>query len=74
MSELNISLISSRNNNKGEYISIDQVVKYEGEACIKDQALHDKINQVGRDFIGIQENKNIFYLNRKVLPIILNRG
>ena len=42
MSELNISLIIEGDRNKGEYISSDQVVKYEGEACINDQEVHEK--------------------------------
>ena len=45
MSELNISLIIAGDNNKGEYISSEQVVKYEGEACINDQAVHDQKNR-----------------------------
>ena len=42
MSELNISLILAGYKNKGEYISSKQVVKYEGEACINDQAVYEK--------------------------------
>ena len=73
MSELNIFLLFTGDNNKGEYISSYQVVKYELESCINDKSVHDKINQVVRDCTGIQEN-NIFYLRRKGLPRILNRG
>ena len=54
MSELNISLIFSGDKNKGGYISSEQVVNYEGEACINDQALYYKTNQVVRDCTGIQ--------------------
>ena len=43
-SELNISPIISGDNNKGEYISSEQVDKYEGEACINDQAVPDQKN------------------------------
>ena len=68
MSELNISLILSGGKNKGEYISREQVVKYEGEAYINGQAVHEKTNQVVRECTGIQEKKNIFYLKRKGLP------
>ena len=42
MSGLNISLIFSGDKNKYEYISSDQVVKYEGETCINYQAVYDK--------------------------------
>ena len=54
MSEINISLLFAGDNNKGEYISSEQVVKYEGEACINDQSVHDKTNQVVRDCTGVQ--------------------
>ena len=74
MSELNISMLISGYKNKGDYISSYQVVKYEGEACINDQAVHDKTNQVVRDCTCIQEKKKIFYLNKKVLKRLLNRG
>ena len=45
MFELNISLIFAGDKNKGEYISSEQVVKYEGEVCINDQAVQDKKNR-----------------------------
>ena len=73
VSELKILMLLKGNNNKGEYISSDQVVKYEGEACIKYQAVHEKTNQVVRNCAGIQEKKNIFYLKRG-LPRLFNRG
>ena len=74
MYELNISLLIVGDNNKGEYIYSEQVVKYEGEACINDQDVHDKTKNVVRDCKGIQEKKNILYLKIKVLPGLLNRG
>ena len=74
MSELNISLIVSGDKNKGGYISSNQVVNYEGEAYINEQAVYYKTNQVVRDCTGIQENKNIFYLKRKGLLRLLNIG
>ena len=42
MSELNILRIISGDKNKGEYISSEKVVKYEGEACINNQTLPEK--------------------------------
>ena len=54
MSELKISLLFAGDKNKGEYISSDKVVKYEGETCINDQAVHDKTNQVVRECTCIQ--------------------
>ena len=60
MSELNISLIFAGDKNEGEYISSEQLVKYKREACINDQAVHDKTNQMVGDFTGIQEKKKIF--------------
>ena len=54
MSEFNIFLIFAGDKNKGEYISSEQVVKYEGEACINDQVVHNKTNKVVRDCTGIQ--------------------
>ena len=42
MSELNIFLLITGENNKGEYISSNKVVKYEVEDCINEQALPDK--------------------------------
>ena len=42
MSELNISLITPGENNKGEYISSEQVGKYESEAYINDKAVSEK--------------------------------
>ena len=54
MYELNISLLITGDRNKGEYIYSDKVVKYKGEACINDQAVHDKTNQVVKEFTGIQ--------------------
>ena len=74
MSELNISLIFVGDKNKGEYISSEQVVKYEVEACINYQAVNDKTNQLVRGCTCIQEKNNIFYLKRKGLPRLLNRG
>ena len=74
MSELNISLLIAGDKNKGEYIPSDQLVKYEGEAFINDQAVHEKTNQVVRDCTGIQEKKNILYLDIKGLSKLLNRG
>ena len=61
MSELNISLILVGDKNKGEYISSEQVGKYQGEACINDQAVPYKTNQVIRDCIGLQEKKKMFF-------------
>ena len=74
MYELNILLIFAGDKNKGEYISSEQMVKYEGGACINDQALHDKTNQVVRDCTYIQEKNNIFYLKRKGFTRLFNRG
>ena len=74
MSELKISLIFAGDKNEGEYISSEQVVKYEGQACINDQSVHEKTNQVVRECTGIHEKKNIFYLKRKGLPRILHIG
>ena len=54
MSEINILLIFAGDKDKGEYISSEQVVKYKGESCINDQAVHYKINQVVRYCTGIQ--------------------
>ena len=50
------------------------MVKYEGEACINDQAVHDKTNQVVRDCTGVQQKNIICYLKRKGLPRLFNRG
>ena len=72
MSEINILLIFAGDKDKGEYISSEQVVKYKGESCINDQAVHYKINQVVRYCTGIQERKKIFYLKRKGLSRLLN--
>ena len=55
-----MSLLFAGDNNKSEYISIEQVVKYEGEACINDQAVYEKSNQVVRDCTGIQEKKHMY--------------
>ena len=74
MYKLNISLIIEGDNNKGEYISSENVLKYEGEARINVQSVHEKINQVVRDCTGIQEKKNIFYLKRKELLRLFNMG
>ena len=49
MSELNTPLIITGDKNKDDYISSDQVVNYEGKACINDQAVHNKTDQVVRD-------------------------
>ena len=72
MSELNIPLIFAGDKNKGGYISINQVVNYEGEAYINDQAVYYKTNQVVRDSTGIQEIKIVFYLKRKGFLRLLN--
>ena len=45
MSKLKISPIFAVDNNKGECISSDQMVKYEGEACTNGQAINEKTNQ-----------------------------
>ena len=48
MYEINIFLLLVGYNNKGEYISIDQVIKDEVEVCINDQAVPDKTSQLVR--------------------------
>ena len=63
-------LIFSGDKNKGEYISSEQVVKYEVYACINDQALNDKTNQVVRDSTGIQEKKNFLPEEKRVAEAI----
>ena len=65
MSDIFNSLLFAGDKNKGEYISIDQVVKYEGEACINDQAVPDKKNQVVKDCTSIQKKNNIFIPEEK---------
>ena len=59
MSELKIFLLLTGNNIKDEYISSDQVEKYEVEVCINNQAVSEK-KHVVRDCTGLQEKKNIF--------------
>ena len=48
MSELNIYTIILGDKNKGEYISSEELDKYEVELCINEQSVPYKINQ----FIG----------------------
>ena len=74
MCELNILLILAVYNNKGEYVSSEQLEKYEGEALINYQSVPDKNNQVVGDFTGLQEKNNICYLNRKGFLGLFNRG
>ena len=59
MSDFNISSLLSGENNKGGYISSEQVEKYEGEACINDQPVPEK--KVIGNFTGFQEKKRYFF-------------
>ena len=42
VSELNISMLIARENDKGKYTSRYQAVKYEGEACINGKSVPEK--------------------------------
>ena len=59
MSELNISLLFTGDNNKGEYISSEQVVNIKGKHASMTNQYKTK-KQIVRDFTCIQENMNIF--------------
>ena len=67
-------MLLEEDSNKGQYISSDQVSKYEVQACINDQAVPNKKSD-GQGLNRSQIKEEAFlYLEIKVLVRLLNRG
>ena len=74
MSELNIYLLLVVDNNKCDYISIEKVVNYEGEAYINYQSVSDKkFRWLGTAQVS-NKRRRFFYLRIKGLSGLLKRG
>ena len=74
MSEINILLILTGDNNKGEYTPSDQVGKYQGLACINAQKLPVKQTRLlGTEHVS-NKRRSFLKLKIKGFPRLLKIG